>query len=129
MKRDDIIILCDAYESGYGRGVNNRDYFNPYNKGSDDWEAWDYGYSEGKRKSKKNKPSETLTVSTSERRARRSAERLKAITAKAIEEPVKWAKDRPAVKSCSTCRFVEESSRAPRCMNCKDDYNNFEAKP
>jgi hypothetical protein len=165
VKPDDIYAICTAYEQGYWHGFSVRGLPNPYCIHTDEREAWNYGYNEGKRKAKfkakappqsikfpikfPNKLDQSLIISTSERRARRSAEQLKAITAKAIEEPVKWAKDRPPlviiddpetrfdrtlakrlpVKSCSTCRFVEKPSSASSCMSCEEGYTNHEAKP
>lgn len=44
-----ILAICTAYEQGYGHGYDVRGLPNPYKKASDEWEAWDYGYSEGNR--------------------------------------------------------------------------------
>ena len=46
----DILGICNAYESGYGHGYDQRNLGNPYSKLSDEWEAYDYGYNEGNRK-------------------------------------------------------------------------------
>jgi len=46
--------ICFAYEQGVGKGRKNRKVTaignceNPYSNDSDEFEAWDYGYSEGK---------------------------------------------------------------------------------
>ena len=46
----DILGICNAYEQGYGHGYGRRGLPNPYKTGTDEWQAWDYGYSEGARK-------------------------------------------------------------------------------
>ena len=48
--RHAILAICTAYEQGYGHGEGRRKLTNPYLKDSDEWQAWDYGYSEGLRK-------------------------------------------------------------------------------
>ncbi len=57
-----VIGVCNAYEQAYGQGYDKRSLSNPYTRLSDEWEAWDYGYSEGNRKrithDKNNKDSE-----------------------------------------------------------------------
>ena len=49
-----IVSICNAYESGYGDGWDSRKHTNPWKEKSAEWFAWDYGYSEGKRKSIEN---------------------------------------------------------------------------
>lgn len=46
---DLVLEICTAYEQGYGHGYDQRDLSNPYTKETHAWDAWDYGYSEGKR--------------------------------------------------------------------------------
>lgn len=46
----EVLGICTAYEQGYGHGQDSRGLPNPYKAETDEWEAWDYGYSEGNRK-------------------------------------------------------------------------------
>jgi hypothetical protein len=48
--KHEILAICTAYEQGYGHGYERRNLTNPYKKDSDEWHAWDHGYSEGNRK-------------------------------------------------------------------------------
>lgn len=48
--KHEVLVICTAYEQGYGMGYDRRKLQNPYKKGTDGWQAWDYGYSEGNRK-------------------------------------------------------------------------------
>ncbi len=41
--------ICNAYESGVGHGKDRRTLNNPYSEGSDCWNAYAYGVSEGNR--------------------------------------------------------------------------------
>jgi hypothetical protein len=50
MRKEEVWMVCDAYESGYGDGYGKRNHTNPHAKGTDQWEGWAYGYSEGARK-------------------------------------------------------------------------------
>jgi len=51
MEPSDLVLgICNAYESGYGHGYDQRNLTNPYCHGSYDWQGWEYGYSEGNRK-------------------------------------------------------------------------------
>ncbi|MCP3703175.1 MAG: hypothetical protein GY954_09635 [Alteromonas sp.] len=47
--KHEVLAICTAYEQGYGHGYDQRGLPNPYGKKTDEWEAWDYGYSEGNR--------------------------------------------------------------------------------
>lgn len=47
---DLVLGICNAYEQGYGHGYDQRNLNNPYCQDSDEWQAWEYGYSEGARK-------------------------------------------------------------------------------
>lgn len=46
----DTLVICNAYESGYGHGITDRGLPNPYNKPSLEHGAWNFGYSEGRMK-------------------------------------------------------------------------------
>ena len=48
--KHNVLAICTAYEQGYGHGLERRNLGNPYKKDSDEWQAWDYGYSEGNRR-------------------------------------------------------------------------------
>ncbi len=43
----DVLSICTAYEQGVGKGRDGRKKDNPYKEGSDENEAWGYGYCEG----------------------------------------------------------------------------------
>ncbi|WP_428383657.1 hypothetical protein [Nevskia ramosa] len=47
--RWDVLGICNAYESGVGHGKQRRTLKNPYSEGSDCWNAYAYGVSEGNR--------------------------------------------------------------------------------
>lgn len=40
-------IICDAYEAGYGKGMDKRECNNPYKEGTEANEAWTIGYTLG----------------------------------------------------------------------------------
>lgn len=42
-----VMIICNAYESGYGHGYRNDGLPNPHPEGSDEREAYDIGYNAG----------------------------------------------------------------------------------
>ena len=42
-----LIIICDAYESGVGKGMDRRDCINPYSDNSVQHRAWQLGYEQG----------------------------------------------------------------------------------
>ena len=42
-----IFMICDAYESGVGKGKANKDTCNPYPYGSDCYKAWMFGWEFG----------------------------------------------------------------------------------
>lgn len=48
-----VFRICDAYESGIGTGLDGCNLRNPYIEGTDEYEAWDIGYTEGNRRIKK----------------------------------------------------------------------------
>jgi hypothetical protein len=39
-----VVILCNAYESGFGHGLQGDGLPNPYTRGSEEWEAYQEGY-------------------------------------------------------------------------------------
>jgi hypothetical protein len=47
---EEIWMICNAYESGYGHGYDRRGLTNPYKGGTDQRKGWDYGFSEGEKK-------------------------------------------------------------------------------
>ena len=40
-------MICVAYESGVEHGMRMNGYKNPYRAGTEEHEAWGYGYKEG----------------------------------------------------------------------------------
>ena len=43
-----VYMICNAYESGYGHGLDGKDdYCNPYREGTDEHEAYAIGRTEG----------------------------------------------------------------------------------
>lgn len=42
-----VYMICNAYESGMGHGLQQDRVSNPYVPRSDESEAWQYGYDEG----------------------------------------------------------------------------------
>lgn len=43
-----VYMICNAYESGYGHGLDGKDdYCNPYREGTDEHEAYAIGRAEG----------------------------------------------------------------------------------
>ena len=42
-----VFVICNAYESGYGHGMQADKLLNPYSLGSNEYEAYSIGYSEG----------------------------------------------------------------------------------
>jgi len=42
-----VYIICNAYESGVGHGLQGDNLPNPYDPLSDEYEAYDIGYKEG----------------------------------------------------------------------------------
>lgn len=44
---NEVYMICDAYEAGYGKGYAFSKDQNPYKQGSSEWEAWDIGYRNG----------------------------------------------------------------------------------
>ncbi len=42
-----VFMICDAYESGVGHGFGGNNKGNPYPTGTDDYEAYGYGYERG----------------------------------------------------------------------------------
>ena len=42
-----VYMICNAYESGIGHGLQQDGMKNPYSVGSDEREAWGIGYQEG----------------------------------------------------------------------------------
>ena len=49
-KTTKIYMICVAYESGVGHGMRKNGYKNPYRAGTEEHEAWGYGYKEGEDK-------------------------------------------------------------------------------
>lgn len=51
-----VYMICNAYESGYGKGQDGMNVTNPYKKGKRGsvdgscYEAWDIGYKAGREK-------------------------------------------------------------------------------
>jgi len=43
-------MICNAYESGYGHGYDDRKMNNPHEGGTIQWKAWNYGYISGNKK-------------------------------------------------------------------------------
>lgn len=48
-----VFMICVAYEQGVGKGQANSMDRNPYRDGSEEHEAWGYGYEEGERMNKR----------------------------------------------------------------------------
>lgn len=46
-----VFMICDAYEAGYGKGLQLRDCENPYVPGECS-EAWDIGYALGMKRAR-----------------------------------------------------------------------------
>lgn len=42
-----VFIICNAYESGYGHGLERDELPNPYSEGSEEHEAYAIGYNAG----------------------------------------------------------------------------------
>lgn len=42
-----VFMICDAYEAGYGKGLDKRECGNPFLEGTDTKEAWTIGYTLG----------------------------------------------------------------------------------
>jgi hypothetical protein len=42
------LFICDAYESGYGKGLNNENLPNPYPPETGPWYGYDFGFKNGK---------------------------------------------------------------------------------
>lgn len=42
--------ICDAYEAGFGTGIDGKEYTNPYDPTIEEYEAWDIGFFEGKKR-------------------------------------------------------------------------------
>jgi hypothetical protein len=51
-----VYMICNAYESGIGHGLKQDGVCNPYFAGSDEREAWQTGYDEGKDRAKDDQP-------------------------------------------------------------------------
>lgn len=49
--RDQVLFICIAYESGFGHGAENRNLGNPYGEGTDEFDAYAYGWEQGRRRS------------------------------------------------------------------------------
>ena len=53
-----MYMICNSYESGFGKGLDGVNVTNPYKKGEKDslnrdcYEAWDIGYKEGQKRFK-----------------------------------------------------------------------------
>lgn len=45
-----ILDICIAYESGFGKGLRSSRDINPYDEGSPSWQAYEIGQSEGTRR-------------------------------------------------------------------------------
>lgn len=43
-----VYVICNAYESGFGHGVEYDEYPNPHSEGTDEHEAYDIGCKAGK---------------------------------------------------------------------------------
>ena len=41
---ENVLLICMAYEQGLGHGLKQRSLKNPYNEGTDEYDAWQYGY-------------------------------------------------------------------------------------
>lgn len=48
----EVYMICNAYESGIGHGLQRDGVCNPKNPGSKEYEAWKIGYAEGIDRSK-----------------------------------------------------------------------------
>jgi len=46
-----VFMICDAYEAGYGKGLDKRECGNPYKEGTESHEAWTIGYTLGYKRS------------------------------------------------------------------------------
>lgn len=47
-----VFVICNAYESGFGHGLEDDKLVNPYTEGTNEREAYDIGYDEGKSRRK-----------------------------------------------------------------------------
>lgn len=51
-----VYMICNAYESGYGHGLDGKDtYCNPYKEGTEEHEAYSIGRREGAQRLESNK--------------------------------------------------------------------------
>lgn len=60
----DVISICIAYEQGFGDGLDNRTKPNPYTPGTNNFDAWNYGYETGNSKNKYDEGLEDDTITT-----------------------------------------------------------------
>lgn len=58
-----VFQICDAYEAGYGKGQQLRNYcVNPYLETSDCYEAWQIGFDLGSKRAKEAKQQAQATL-------------------------------------------------------------------
>jgi len=52
----EVFMVCDAYESGVGKGLRASKHANPWKEGTEEQEAYKIGYEFGMRKYYETKP-------------------------------------------------------------------------